>query len=362
MPLLNTLSASEQAAAQLRAEIERGHRHGAMPGVNRLSKELGINRKTVESALRQLEQSGQLLNQGAGRKRLIVPPRRNAARAMRVALLLYEPDDRQTDYIVGLQYALAEAGHAVVVAPKSLTELNMDLARVKRLVKRTPADAWIVTVGSRPVLEWFSAQAVPAMALFGRREGVSIAATGPDKPPAYAAATRQLLNLGHRRIVLVTRRVRRLPELGRSERAFVDELAAHGVAVSNYHLPDWEETREGLQNLLVSLFQVTPPTALIIDEAPYFIATQQFLAGRGLRVPEQVSLICTDADPAFAWCTPAISHIHWDSEPIIQRIVAWARNVSRGRKDVRQTLREAKFIEGGTTGPANVEIEIPKSR
>ena len=48
---------------------------------------------------------------------------------------------------------------------------------------------------------------------------------------------------------------------------------------------------EGLQKLLGSLFRLTPPTAMIIDEAPLFAATQQFLASQGLRVPQQVSLI-----------------------------------------------------------------------
>ena len=107
----------------------------------------------------------------------------------------------------------------------------------------------------------------------------------------------------------------------------------------------------GFHGLLSSLFRLTPPTALIIDGAPLFTAVQQFLAGRGIRVPQQVSLVCTDADRTFAWCMPAISHIRWDSGPVVRRMVQWAANVSHGKKDLRQTLTPAEFIEGGTTGP-----------
>lgn len=92
--------------------------------------------------------------------------------------------------------------------------------------------------------------------------------------------------------------------------------------------------------------------ALIIDEGPLFAAAQQFLAQRRLRVPQDVSLICTDNDPSFEWSKPAIPQIHWDSRPVVRRIVKWAENVSLGKRDLRQTRTPAEFIAGGTIGPA----------
>lgn len=352
MPMLRALSVSEQAAAHLRVAVEGGHWIRMMPGVNQLARELGVNRKTIEAALRQLEHEGLVAGQGQGRRRLIVRTRRKAARPLRVAILLYEPDDRHLEYIVGLQHALVEAGHSAIVATKFLTELKMDVPRIARLVRQTAADAWVVQAGSHEVLGWFSAQPAPAFALFGRREGLPIAATGPDKLPAMAAATRHLISLGHRRIVLLARRERRLPEPGRAERVFLSEMAAHGVPVGDFNLPDWEETREGFQKLLDSLFRVTPPTALIIDETSFFVAILQFLAARGIRVPQQVSLVCTNADSVFAWCVPSISHIAWDSGSLVRRIVRWAATVSRGGRDVKQSSVPAEFVKGGTTGPA----------
>ena len=108
----------------------------------------------------------------------------------------------------------------------------------------------------------------------------------------------------------------------------------------------------GFQECLESLFRVTPPTALIIDESPFFLAALQFCARKGLRVPQDVSLICTDDDPHFAWFTPEVAHIRWDRRPVVRRIVRWAANVSRGKTDLRQTLTQAEFVEGGTIGPA----------
>lgn len=348
---IRLLSASAQVAAHLRAELERSRWTDGMPGVNWLAAELGVNRKTVGAALLQLEKEGLLSNQGQGRKRRIVPPDSNTVRPMRIAILEYTPVAMTAGYMVELQHLLLAAGHTAFFAAKSQTELGMDVDRIARLVKKTGADAWIIAAGSRELLEWFCEQPFPAFALFGRRDGLLIPSTGPDKPPAVAAATRELVKLGHRRIVLVVQRVRRLPRPGRSERAFLDELKVHGIPVSDYNLPDWEETADGLRELLESLFRVTPPTAMIIDEAPLFAAVQQFLAERGLRVPHQVSLICTDGDPTFVWCKPAISHIRWDAGPVLRRIVRWAANVSIGRRDVSQTLCAAEFVAGGTIGP-----------
>lgn len=354
MKVWRVLTAAEQVGEHLRAELCRGAWGGRMPGGSRLAVELGVGRDTVEAALQMLEREGLLVPQGAGRRRRIVLPERKGARPLRVAILDYDLPavELAEGYMAELLHLLGEAGHSVFYADKCLLELGMDVGRVARLVRQTEADVWVVRAGSREVLEWFCAQPLPVFALFGRREGLPIPGTGPDKVTAMIAATRSLIGFGHRRIVIVARRERRLPEPGRAERAILEELKGHGVPVGPYNLPDWEETRDGFHELLRSLFQVTPPTALIIDQAPLFVAAQQFLAEAGIRVPQQVSLMCTDADPTFEWCQPTIAHIRWDPEPVVRRIVRWAVAVSRRRRDVKQTLTPAEFVLGGTIGPA----------
>lgn len=94
------------------------------------------------------------------------------------------------------------------------------------------------------------------------------------------------------------------------------------------------------------------PLRDIIDEAPFFVAAQQFLAKRGQHVPNDVSLVCTDADPAFEWCNPPVSHIRRDSATVVRRIVRWANNVARGKDDRRPSFTKAEFVRGGTIGPA----------
>lgn len=346
------LTITEQVAEHLRRELARGRWTGLMPGKHELAAELAVNNKTVEAALRQLEARGLLLSQGAGRRRAIRTGERPQRRMLRVALLVSDNSDLGLDYMVELRHRLLKAGHAVQIAPRTIVDLRDDSGRLVAMARSTQADAWIVVGGSRKILQWFAGRTEPAFALFGRRGGLPLAAAGPDKPSTYAAATRELIRLGHKRIVLMVRPRRRLPEPGAPEKAFLAELAAHGLAVGDYNLPAWEESPKDFHRCLEELFRVTPPTAMIIDETEFFFATQQFLSGRGLRVPEDVSLIATDPDPTFHWCRPSIAHITWDSSPLVQHIVRWAANVSGGRDDRRQTLTKAEFVVGGTIGPA----------
>lgn len=345
-------SSAEQVAARLRSELAGGKMRGFMPGILRLEAELGVNRKTIESALRQLEREGLLEAQGAGKRRKI-----NASIdalggvSLRVAILLSEQIDLKLDYMVELRHELMEQGHTVFHPANSTKDLGMDLKRIARMVERTEADAWVVAAGSQEVLGWFANRGIPTFALFGRRGGLPLAAVGPDKRTTLAEAVRKLTALGHRRIVLMARPRRRLPQPGAPEQAFLNELAAQGIPVSDYNMPNWEDTVDGFLERLDSLFRYTPPTAMLIDEAPPFIAAQQFLARRAIRVPEDVSLVCTDYDIAFEWCRPAISHIRWDSRPVVQRVLRWVANVSRGKTDLRQSLTPAKFVDGGTIGP-----------
>lgn len=66
MSTIRFLSITEQVAVHLRGELLRGRWSGVMPGKHHLAEELGVNNKTVESALRQLEAEGLLVAQGGG--------------------------------------------------------------------------------------------------------------------------------------------------------------------------------------------------------------------------------------------------------------------------------------------------------
>lgn len=344
------LSLAEQVASHIRSEILQGTLGKSAPGVHALAAELGVHHTTAEEALQILEKEGLLVPQGPGRRRLVQKPKNFAPPSMRVGILPYEDSDRTLHFLLDMQHKLQDAGHTVGFATKTLHDLGMDAKRVERFVKDTEMDAWVIVAGPREVLEWFANQATPAFALFGRRRKVPIASIGPEKLPALLDTVDRLVELGHRRIVMLLREEHRKPQPGFVAQSFLDAMEAHGLQTGPYNLPDWENNAEDLRRCLDSLFQVTQPSALIVDEAFLFAVVRHHLARMGILAPQHISLICADPDPTFEWFSPSIAHIHWDSRLMVRRVVRWANNVACGKEDRRQSTIKAEFIDGGTVG------------
>jgi DNA-binding LacI/PurR family transcriptional regulator len=352
---LRFLKITEQAAAYLREQIELERWTLTMPGRHELARELELSPQTVENALVLLEKEGFLEAQGQGKPRRITLPEGGKAPPprLRIAMLLWRRRGPYGPYINELQHRLSEAGHEPFPTPQGLMELAMDLGRVQRLVARTKADAWIVHAASREIYDWFADQTFPVFGFLGSFRGLPIAATGPDFGPPFRECTEELLRLGHRRIVMIARPQRRLPEPEHPETEFLEALEAHGIKTSDYHFPLWKSNdRDGMHACLQTLFGATPPTAMIVQEAKVFVAVQQFLAARGLSVPGDVSLVCPDGDALLDWQIPTAAQFKWDSAPWVRRAVRWTDNISRGKEDRRQVLYPARFVAGGTIGPA----------
>jgi DNA-binding LacI/PurR family transcriptional regulator len=338
------LSSAEQVYMHLREGLLEGRWSGSMPGINKLSSELHVNRHAIESALIQLEKEGLLIPQGVGRRRQIKIPKNSITLpGLSVGFLLYEPADSYAYETVELRHQLLEAGHRIISLPKTLMELKMNLEKVSQLVNKTKADAWIVFAADRDILEWFSKQPTPTIAYAGQRSpDLQIGCVAPDKRMVIKSLARNLISLGHRRIVWLARSSRPVP--------FFEEMEAHGIPVGPYNKPTWELNATGFQNCLDSLFSITPPTALVIDEAPLFLAAVNYLARRGILAPEHVSLVCTDPDPVFDWYNPSVAHISWDRSELVRYIVEWIAKISRGEEDLRMVYTKSSFQDGGTVG------------
>jgi DNA-binding LacI/PurR family transcriptional regulator len=124
---------------------------------------------------------------------------------------------------------------------------------------------------------------------------------------------------------------------GTAGAAFLDALSAGGIIAGSYNLPGWESGADGLYAYLDSSFQRTPPTAIFASSSPNYFATLHFLLNRGIRVPQDLSLICTDDDLYFKPCRPSVAHIRWSRRPLVNRIARWVNNLSQGKEDTRQT-------------------------
>ena len=229
MKAFHRLSLVDQTAEHLRERARSGQWREKLPGVQRLCEELNVSEATMRSALRKLEAEGLLVSGGHCRSRRVAPqPGGGRGRkSMTVGILPHDarPGGHPKSWpgyldpvTLEIQHALEAAGHTVIYSGKSQVDLGHSVTRIRQEIAKHPVGAWIVLAGSRQLLEWFAGQPIPSIAVYGRTDGLEMARTGPDHLPATLAATRELIALGHRRIVRWVAAARR----GRADRAQIN--------------------------------------------------------------------------------------------------------------------------------------------
>ncbi len=325
----------EQTAEHLRLFLREEAMQEKFPGVLKLATTLRVSADTVRAALKLLEADGTLLKSGPGRPRRIqtAPQAATTPQELKIGFLLNEAlatdNAHSQSLILGIQHQLTSAGHQVSILPQSLQEMKYNLKRIQARVAAEQADAWLVYGGSRTVLEWFAKQKWPTYALGGQFTGLPIGGSRAMVETGLREAVGHLAEHGHRRIVLICPQNWRQPSYGASARGFLESLAHCGLEATGYNIPDWEETPQGLRQLLEQLFFATPPTALILVEPVYTTGVISFLADRHLRVPADVSLLSLLPDPVLAWHQPKLAHLIWPMVDHLKHVEAWARKLAR---------------------------------
>lgn len=140
--------------------------------------------------------------------------------------------------------------------------------------------------------------------------------TGQDCPAVGATnwqgaydATEHLVKLGHRRIGFITGSM----DLGCAQ----DRLAGYRAALRTYHLPDARELiyegdffqQDGYAGASALLDLPHPPTAIFASNDVMAMGAMDAIRNRGLRIPDDVSVLGFDDIPQAAVVRPALTTV-----------------------------------------------------
>lgn len=351
---------ADQVAQAIEDEIAAQRWREWLPSERSLQKILNVSRQTVRAALARL----------AARKRIEVSPYRGyrimplparskkaatAAPPRELGLICSEPVYRMPPRFIQVldifRGLCAEAGLNLEIL-EGQRFMRTDPGRIMpRLLRTHPKACWILVLASRRMLEWFERSATPAVVYGNVYSGMSLNCTGINYHACIRHATSHLLAKGHRRIGFVAYDLRRAGEED-SWRGFQEAMAGHQDAVPLVlERPDGDA--DALCRQLDGALRARQrPTAFVVSHTHHYATVATHLALRGLRVPDDVSLICRSEDPFLQFLRPTPAIYRANMEVAARLLFDLVRRAIDGTaRPGDQRLLMPELVPGGSVTP-----------
>lgn len=345
-----------QVAAHLRNEIVRGVWNEWLPSERMLTETLQVSRKTLRKALEQLEREGLIkVTHGVGHRVLprAGPEPARAAETGEVGLLMPEPLEHVRPYtamwINHLKTYLGEHDVRLHVCGSRRCFGSEPSRALERLVSAQPSRCWLLAHSTLAVQRWFERRDLPCVIAGSAHTQVRI----PDVDLDHAAVNRHaagiLLATGHRRVVFLTERSGRAGDVA-SEAAFTSAVRESQHPDARPLLVHHDGTVTGITKVIDRLLrQRDRPTAVLASNSAGYLTAYCVLAQRGLRVPDDISLVSRGDDPFFAFMVPPPTRYACSPAMFAHKLLKPVLQVCRGETaSPRHTRIMPTYTRGAT--------------
>lgn len=188
-------------------------------------------------------------------------------------------------------------------------------------------------------------------ARIGRDEGTTTVDVAMDETGAAEAATRHLIELGHRRIAIVAG----ARHYGVSQQRLAGYRAALAQAgLGEPRVGDGDFHFEAARAVIDAMLDdaATRPTAIIAENDEMAFATLHVARARGVRVPEDLSLISFEDSPGVRFTVPPLTAIH---QPVAKMFTAACSSliaIVQGEASPAPHVIPFELVVRASTGPA----------
>lgn len=352
-PLVRKTSLPRLVADRIRNDVRSGIWEECLPGTRSLAKRYGVSRKTCESALNLLSIEGVLAPPAQGAKRQILSAASEGAPGRRRLLIIQSASVRDAPETLHFNSEIAKSwrdgeGEAVVESMNFLRHRAPE-SRLGELIHRHHADALLLINAPASWCEC-AMRRLPTYFSGGDYDLGWPASFGSCRLPAeIAEAACQLRALGHERIVLplhdetptmaeaIRRKLRKA--LGGKPTDFTPEDMCPMFS---------EDIPEVWKDYWSRLFTRTRPTAVILMQSKHMLSLHSFCHTRGIRVPEDLSVVLLAADPQMAWLSPRPVILRFPYDAAISHIRRWIAN---GTRPLGEREFHLEVVPGETVGP-----------
>lgn len=204
-----------------------------------------------------------------------------------------------------------------------------------------------------PVIGWVREARVAAVVAGSVLPDMKIPCVDVDDEPAFYDLTVRLARLGHRRIGLIAGPVHQYSAL-RRERGFLRALADCGLDAAPRRRYRGDYTGDSGTAGVQAILEADPYTsAIVCSNDGVAIGALKCLAERGVRVPQDVSVVGFDGDVLGQYSAPPLTTMRQPAHEIGRRAAELLiEEIRTGRRLDRVDQLPAEFVERDSMGPA----------
>jgi len=348
---------------------------------NQLTEKLGISRITVRRAIGDLCTEGRLVRY-AGRG-TIVSSRDNASSApqpttrerradaasrlalRRVVRLFVSANDSgyESEYSNMMIHQLARfSGELSLAFEVSVVKEQSEAADAAKLIRNSAEEERLILF-TGPLTQAIYAAATQrgyqALSLDSSSSGVLIPNVITDHRAAVRMGLEHLFDLGHQRILLLVNEPMRDLSVQEKIEEFFSVMRAKGfLKEARVTLCGTEYSQSSYQNAYEHMHDVWPdaesirPTAIFTVSDPGGWAAMRWLSERGVKIPQDVSVIGFEGAQSSQFMSPSMSTVAHRIEVIAEQALKllWQEKI-----DPQTTLIQPELIVRDSTGPPPVK-------
>lgn len=337
------LSLVAQTVDSLCEGIQNGHWHKHLPGERELCESLQVSRRTLRSALAELQRNGWL--EVSGRQRRSIKSRRNGnvegVRKKVIAILMpgsfLSLPSRISFVMDTLRAKLTAAGFVVQFHINPACYSGNPGRVLAQFVTDHPATVWIVLSAQEPMQHWFSRQKLTCLILGSCAPGISLPSVDVDFHATCHHAGGMLWRKGHRRIALVLHKGIYGGDIASEEglRDALKQMPGAHIQVLRH-----DTTTSHLCTLIDECLRApNPPTAYLVGGAIHSLTVAMHLLRRGKRIPKDVTVLSRDNDPILDAASPTVARYAVQPAQFSSRIALAVRQLAETRTVPTSAIR-----------------------